>query len=124
MRTISAGAAILAFGMPMAAAANANCAELDPNSVAAGKKLAERLCAVCHVVAPDQAHPPVRFPPAPSFLEIASRPGMDAVSLEQFLGTTHWDLKSLPMSMPEFGLTAKQRADAAAYILSLRQQGE
>lgn len=124
MRPTSFGMAMAVVAFGMAVAVNSYGAELNSDSVAAGKQLAGRLCAVCHVVAPDQAHPPVRFPPAPSFLEIASRPGMDAVSLEQFLGTTHWDLKSLPMSMPEFGLTAKQRADAAAYILSLRQQGE
>lgn len=108
--------------LAMAAGANANGAELNSDSVAAGKKLAERLCATCHVVAPQQDQAPGRFPPAPAFEEIANRPGIDAGSIERFLETTHWDMKSLPMTMPDFGFTAKDSSDSAAYILSLRRQ--
>ena len=122
MRTLSVGAAVLAYCLAMTAGANAIGAELNSDSVAAGKKLADRLCAVCHVVAPEQDHPPTRFPPAPAFEELANRPGTNASSLERFLASTHWDMKSLPMTMPDFGITAKEQSDAAAYILSLRQQ--
>jgi cytochrome c2 len=124
MRTKSVGVSVLVCGMVIAAAVNAYGAELNSNSAAAGKKLAERLCATCHIVAPQQDHTPTRFPPAPAFEQIANRPGIDAASLERFLAVTHWDMKSLPMTMPDFGFTAKDRSDAAAYILSLRQQGE
>lgn len=121
MRKTSIGVAVVALGAATAAPVTAYGAELNGDSVAAGRTLAGRVCAVCHVVAPDQKPPPRRFPPAPAFEEIANRPGMDAASLERFLATTHWDMKSLPMSMPEFGLTEKQRSDAAAYIISLRR---
>jgi mono/diheme cytochrome c family protein len=124
MRARSVSVAVLVGGMAIAAAVNAYGAELNSDSVTAGKKLAERLCATCHVVAPQQDHALTRFPPAPAFEEIAHRPGIDAASLERFLETTHWDMKSLPMTMPDFGITAKDRSDAAAYILSLRQQRE
>jgi cytochrome c1 len=42
-------------------------------------------------------------------------------SLRHFVTTTHWDEKSLPLTMPNPSLTDSQIADVVSYILSLRK---
>src|SRR5512146_1258466 len=40
-----------------------------------GEHVARLVCSACHVVAENQEFPPLLNPPAPSFMEIADRPG-------------------------------------------------
>jgi mono/diheme cytochrome c family protein len=81
----------------------------------AGERLALRVCDACHIVASHQELPPVVPRYAPSFFDIARRPGTTARSLDAFLAHPH------PLGqMPFPGLTPTQRADVGAYILSLR----
>ncbi len=56
----------------------------------------------------------------PSFFEIANRPDTTERSLRHFIMTTHWDERTIPMTMPNQELTAEQLKAVAHYILSLR----
>ncbi len=82
----------IAFGQPVG----------DP---AAGKQLAEATCLGCH-----GANAPHK---APAFSAIAAMPSTTANSLEVFLRTS-------PPTMPNLILSATDRDDLIAYILSLR----
>jgi len=96
------------FGMP-AAAQNA----LVAGNARAGLELASRSCASCHVVAANQPVPPIPNY-GPNFADIASRPGITAATLADFLSKAHSGIK-----MPYADLTPAQVADVSAYILSL-----
>jgi cytochrome c551/c552 len=87
--------------------------------VARGEGVARNVCAACHVVARDQP-PPLLSQVATSFSEIANRPGVSEQSLRKFILTTHWDGKTVPVTMPNPMLTAEQARAVARYILSLR----
>jgi mono/diheme cytochrome c family protein len=89
---------------------------------ARGEQLARVQCSACHVVASDQALPPLRQLPTPSFDEIANRPKTSEKSLQRFIATTHWDMKSVPMTMPAQLLTKEETAAVSRYILSLRKR--
>jgi len=91
----------------------------DP-MIAKGEQLAQLICSACHIVAHNQQFSPILREPAPSFEEIANRPDTSEKSLREFLKTTHWDNKTLPMTMPDPMLVAEQRQALARYILSLR----
>lgn len=91
----------------------------DP-MIAKGEQLAQLICSACHIVAHNQQFSPILREPAPSFEEIANRPDTSEKSLREFLKTTHWDNKTLPMTMPDPMLVAEQRQAVARYILSLR----
>lgn len=99
-----------------------NAGEAARDAVAArGEQLARSQCSACHVVASDQEFPPLRKHPTPSFDEIANRPKTSEKSLQHFIATTHWDMKSVPMSMPAQLLTQEERVAVSRYILSLRK---
>jgi mono/diheme cytochrome c family protein len=85
-----------------------------------GRELALHVCSACHMVAKDQQFSPLLNPPAPSFMQIANRPGMQAEALRHFVKTTHWDEKTLPLTMPNPRLTDLETAEVAKYIMSLR----
>jgi len=88
-------------------------------TVAAGRDIALKICASCHVVAEDQESAPLLKPPAPSFAEIAARPGTNAASLRDFLGKPHGEARR-NSRMPAFTLGEFQIAPLVAYIESLR----
>jgi len=71
-----------------------------------GELMAKRWCAACHVVAPDQERGGTQ---APTFSEIASKPGFDAGKLALFLLVPH-------PQMPDMNLSRAEAADLAAYI--------
>jgi len=94
----------------------------DAAELARGEHIARLVCATCHVVARDQEYPPLLSKPAPSFFELANRPGVNAESLERFVTTTHWDNPDkLAMTMPDLRATPEQSRAVARYILSLRK---
>lgn len=90
------------------------------DEVRTGHHLAVMLCDECHIAARDQAYPPTRDPPAPSFESIAQRQDVSAESLEHFLKTTHEGLDN-PKGMENPGLADFQVKAIVAYILSLRK---
>jgi len=89
--------------------------------VEAGEYVALSICSYCHVVSADARYRPGLKQPTPSFQEIADRPGTTRASLRRFIKTTHWDEKSIPMTMPDPLLEPNQLDDVASYILSLRR---
>jgi mono/diheme cytochrome c family protein len=90
----------------------------NAEDVQKGHDLAISTCAICHVAAPDQPHPPIMRPPAPSFASIVQQKTFDAESLTRFLKTTHWSLAN-PKGMPKPELTDFQIKGIVAYFLSL-----
>jgi mono/diheme cytochrome c family protein len=94
-----------------------------PGEVRAGKELALQVCAYCHVVAADQPAPPSLRQPTPNFQDIANAPTTNAKSLRRFITTTHWDARTLPMTMPNPLLMDEDVNGVVAYILSLRTVG-
>jgi mono/diheme cytochrome c family protein len=74
-----------------------------------GLALAQQVCSECHAIRAGQA----RSPNSTTFSELATTPGMTSIALTVALTTPH-------AGMPMFMLTAEQREDIIAYILSLR----
>jgi mono/diheme cytochrome c family protein len=74
-----------------------------------GERLAERWCAACHVVAPNQRSANADAPP---FAAIARRAGFNAERLAFFLLEPH-------PKMPNMALTRTEASDVAAYIGTL-----
>jgi len=76
-----------------------------------GLALAQQVCSECHAIRAGQARSPNSR--SPTFSELATTPGMTSIALTVALTTPH-------AGMPMFMLTAEQREDIIAYILSLR----
>jgi len=75
-----------------------------------GKILAQRWCASCHLVSPDQDTGSADVPP---FMSLAKRPERELDKLSAFLTDPH------PV-MPNMQLTRNEIADIVAYIRSLK----
>jgi mono/diheme cytochrome c family protein len=76
-----------------------------------GLTSAQQVCSDCHAIIGRQVRSPNSR--APTFFELATAPGMTSAALTVALTTPH-------AGMPMFKLTADQREDVIAYILSLR----
>jgi mono/diheme cytochrome c family protein len=76
-----------------------------------GLALSQQVCSECHAIRRGQARSPNTR--SPTFSELATAPGMTDGALTVALTTPH-------AGMPMFELTADQREDVIAYILSLR----
>lgn len=100
---VLAGVLALSGGAPVAAAAAA--------SVAEGRAVAERWCASCHLVSPDQE---TATDGVPSFRAVAMQGTLTGETLRAFLADPH------PV-MPDMALTRDEIADLAAYIASLAE---
>jgi len=96
----------LAWSLPLLLSGPALVLGQQAGDPAAGRRLAEASCLSCHgsAAAPQKA---------PGFAAIAAMPSTTARSLEVFLRTSH-------PSMPNLILSATQRDDVIAYILTLR----
>jgi mono/diheme cytochrome c family protein len=90
----------------------------NAEDVQKGHALAIKVCAVCHIAAPDQPSKPMLTPPAPSFASIVRQKAFDAESLTHFLATTHRGLDN-PKGMPNIDLMDYQIKEIVAYFLSL-----
>jgi len=99
----------------------ADTAPADP-VLARGEQIARQLCSDCHVVAGHQEFPPLLHSREPGFSEIADRPTTTEKSIRKFITTTHWDGKTIPMTMPDPMLTPEQAIAVSRYIMSLRKQ--
>jgi len=75
-----------------------------------GQRLAERWCASCHIVEPNQKAGSTQAPP---FSEVAKRPHLDAPTIALFLLNPH-------PKMPDMNLSRIEAGDIAAYIVSLK----
>ena len=92
--------AMVAATLPAAAAGNA----------VTGQQIAQRWCASCHLVSPDQKGANADVP---TFLEIAKRFNGDLTGLAGFLANPH-------PPMPDLSLTRAEISDLLAYIGSLK----
>jgi mono/diheme cytochrome c family protein len=100
------GAACMPETRPPSPAASAE-------SAAKGLTVAEKWCAECHRVKPEQravSRPNMR---APAFADLAARPEIDQAYLARFMEVQH-----LPMTT--FRLYSDEKADVVAYMLSLK----
>ena len=86
----------------------------EQGDAARGARLAQRWCASCHLVTPDQAKGAVD---APSFMALARDPAKTAEGIADFLtlpGTTH-------SKMPDLHLSRVEIVDIVAHITSLKK---
>ena len=102
--------ALFLAGLSIAMAALPLHAEEDA-AAKRGLGLALQACSECHAV--QLQSPNAR---APTFLALATTPGMTSTALTVALTTPH-------AGMPMFRLTADQRESIIAYILGLKQAG-
>ena len=79
-----------------------------------GLAVAREVCSACHAIQAQQLQSPNAR--APTFLALATTPGMTATALTVALTTPH-------AGMPMFRLTADQRESIVAYILGLGAGG-
>jgi mono/diheme cytochrome c family protein len=77
-----------------------------------GRAMAQQVCAECHAVGTEDVRSPNSR--SPSFVAIASTPGMTATALNAILHTSH-------RSMPNLILDTDQTNGIIAYILSLKR---
>ena len=80
--------------------------------IAAGRRLAETLCSVCHRI--DNRSGP-REGPGPSFADIARMPSTTPLAISVFLQSSH-------NNMPNLILTQAEIDDVRSFILSLRDK--
>ena len=83
----------------------------EAGDVEAGHAFARSLCAACHAVEAGAAQSP--NPGAPTFTRIAAEPGMTGTALSVILRNPH-------LEMPDIILSAKERSDVIAYMLTLK----
>jgi mono/diheme cytochrome c family protein len=112
------------FALPLALCGGAAASAPSARSAnaARGEHIARRVCSACHIVASDQEFEPILEPPAPSFSDIAKRPGTTAKTIRHFVMTTHWDTNAIPMKMPDLMLLPEDASAVSAYIMSLKSR--
>ncbi|MBL8698736.1 MAG: hypothetical protein JNK67_10210 [Alphaproteobacteria bacterium] len=90
-------------------------------AVARGRVVAERVCSLCHQVAPDR--PSAREAAAPSFMEIANLPGHSRDYLRRYASERHVvETVGEPKPvMPVVFLSPEDREDVVLYILSYQR---
>jgi mono/diheme cytochrome c family protein len=118
-RELTIGLAVAAglFGASAAAAES----QSQDNAIRAGRTIAVTTCISCHVVSSDQSIKPVLGPGIPSFAEIANRPDTTAESLSAAMKVARWHDPAMTATLlPMSRISDRERAQVAAYILSLR----
>lgn len=116
-RPLATGAAIFGLALILPTAGGA----ATSKGIAAGRQIAMDICSACHTVAPQQPFPPLLEQHVPSFQDIADNPKTTVQSLRRYITTTHWDEKTIPMTMPNLMLQPDQADQVARYIMSLRK---
>ncbi|MGO9172706.1 MAG: cytochrome C [Rhodomicrobium sp.] len=101
---------VIAIALLMAALSSG--ARAQEGDADAGLAYALGVCGQCHAVREGATISPK--PKAPPFSYIAGTPGMTGAALLVILQTPHQE-------MPDLILTAKEKADVVAYILSLKR---
>ena len=91
------------------------------DQVAEGRKLADTVCGVCHVV-PDKPNTPLAMSfSAPSFVDLARRPSFTEATLRQLLGSEHRRVGPA-QAMPNPRLNDNQINDIVAYFEALKAE--
>ena len=110
---------VLTLALALAFAGVAPAAADQASSVADGREIALKVCALCHVVVAEQAQAPTLKPPAPNFAEIAARPNVTEAYLRDFLKKPHGEARSVS-AMPAFLMPSYQADAVIAYLVSLK----
>lgn len=84
-----------------------------PGDPSAGRVIAQRSCAQCHVIGDKESQAVVNG--VPTFVGLARDKSMTTARLQGFMQAPH-------PPMPDLALTRREINDATAYILSLRKQ--
>lgn len=107
----------IAVGLALFALATAASAQETAyrGNAAAGREFALHNCDACHIVMAGQDLRPLIGGYAPSFSDIANKPGTSAELLQTFLRHQH-----AYTNMPYPDLGAQDLANVVAYVLSLR----
>jgi mono/diheme cytochrome c family protein len=111
--------AIVGVALLAGLASLARAATPDDEQVAAGRKLASRVCGACHVVTQQRDELPVLAPPGPSFAVLAQRPLLTETSLREFLGSNHRGMGPHE-AMPNPRLADYQIDEIVAFMMSLK----
>jgi mono/diheme cytochrome c family protein len=120
-RQLSQAIFLAAALVPWAVTATSADSAAGPSpQVRRGEQIAQERCSACHIVADKQEYPVLLKVPTPSFQSIADRPETSEKKLRQFVATTHWDMKTVPISMPHPELSKAEAAAVIRYILSLK----
>jgi hypothetical protein len=90
----------------------------DASELARGRAVAERACAARHQVLRAQQPPALPGVQPPSFYHIAAT--LDVRSLRRIITTTHWDEKTIPMTMPNQGGDCQYPQPAGGLPLRIR----
>lgn len=114
---VSAYILSLRSGPPPSPAPPAKLTRTD-RQVDKGEYVALKFCSYCHVVSSDARYRPTLLQKTPSFQELANDPKTTAASLRRFISTTHWDDKTIPMTMPNQSLDPDETTGVIRYILS------
>ena len=109
--------AFFLFGVSTGAALGQE--QVRPGNAHAGREFVGFNCDACHVVAGDQDIRPLISGYAPSFAEVANRPGTTPETLRDFLSHPH-----AYSNMPYPDLATADLANVVAYIMSLRHRHE
>jgi len=95
----------------------------EQRTIRAGHMVAVTACIACHVVSHDQTIEPVLGPGIPSFEEIANRPNTTIESLKSSMKVARWHDPGMAATLlPMSRISDAERAQVAAYILSLRTE--
>ena len=113
MRIVAGVAVLLALSACMSERQPPAPAGPSAESAAKGLTIAEKWCAECHRVKPEQRAVARADMGAPPFMAIAARPEVNGAYLARFMEVQH-----LPMTT--FRLYSDEKGDVVAYILSLK----
>lgn len=103
---------LLSLAVAAAGLAGSASAQPAPDTAASGLRLSGQYCITCHVVVPSKER---GWTDAPSFAEIANRPGVTVATLSAVVQQPHMNMLN--------GQRPKDEADAiATYIVSLRKR--
>jgi len=109
MKAMTLFAAVTAAGLSQAAAAHGAAAQ--DADIVAGKAYAEKICADCHAILPDEEVSPLLA--ATPFQEVADTRGMTELALTVWLQSSH-------PTMPNIILEQDDMRNVVAYIRSLK----
>lgn len=117
--TALAAMAAFAFATGLTACAaktSLSSAPSNADAVAAqrGMDYAQRRCATCHAIAPNETRSPIPF--APSFDVVANTPGMTPTALNAWLHSPH-------QTMPQLNVPSRDLDDISAYLATLSRHG-
>lgn len=113
IRAIGPAILVALFGTACAPETKPPSPAASAESAAKGLTIAEKWCAECHRVKPEQRAVSRPNMHAPAFADLVARPEVDQAYLARFMEVQH-----LPMTT--FRLYSDEKADVVAYMLSLK----